>query len=174
MRILGGLGLTVALFGAAAAAAVPAGGTPPPVTVRFAAALDARLDAAYGAAERDTLRAIVVDSLDRALERRARRVAIPAGIRVEVLFADALPSHPTRAQSLANPSLDPFRSRSLGGADLRGTVRAADGQVLLALNYDYYAPDLASASPGGDPWADARLAIDRFAAQLAARLGPAG
>lgn len=173
MRVLNGLGLAVALL-----AAVPAGGSAPgaptsvPVAVTFSPALDQRLEADYGGLERDTLRAIVVDAVDRALERRARRAALAADVRVEVVIGDARPSHPTRSQLLNNPSIDPLRSKSLGGADLKGAVLAADGRVLATAAYDYYAPDFATASPGGDAWADARIAIDRFAGQLAARLSP--
>ncbi|HUO80308.1 MAG TPA: hypothetical protein VMU00_09200 [Steroidobacteraceae bacterium] len=154
---------------AAGAAAAP---VPVPVTVAFSAALDERLATRYGEAEREALRSYVVESLRHALARRARAVPLPADARAEVLLADAQPSHPTRRQLLDNPSIDPLRSRSLGGADLSGTIRAADGRVLATVRYDYYPVDLAVASPGGDPWADARIAIERFATQLAARLQP--
>lgn len=174
MRNLNGLGLAVALLAVGAAgASAPAATTGVPVTVTFSPVLDQRFDADYGAPERDTLRAIVVDAVDRALDRRARRAALAADARVDVVVGDAQPSHPTRSQLLQNPSIDPLRSRSLGGADLKGTVLAADGRVLATVAYDYYAPDFGTASPGGDAWADARIAIDRFAGQLAARLPPA-
>ena len=171
MRIANWLSVAPMLLAAAGSALAAADSTPAvPVAVTFSPALEQRLARDFGAPERDVLGAAVVAAVDRALEHRAHRVALPAGIRVEVLLADVLPSHPTRRQGLANPSIDPLRSKSLGGAELSGSVRAADGQVLATLSYGHFAPDFATASPGGDPWADARVAIDRFAGQLAARL----
>jgi hypothetical protein len=79
------------------------------------------------------------------------------------------PTHPTRKQVCDNPSIDPLRSLSVGDADLTATLLAGDGRVLATVSHQHFPPDLASISPAGDPWADARVAIDRFAARAAAR-----
>jgi hypothetical protein len=155
------------------AAAAPAAGAadPVPVAVRFSAELEQRLAADYGREERQVLETLVVESIRR---RLARRPALPPDARVEVLVTDARPSHLTRRQAFRQPSLDPLRSRSLGGAALTGTLRRGDGPVRTELRAAYYAPDLATASPAGDAWADARIAIERFAAELARRSAPGG
>lgn len=159
-----------ALLAAPVAAPEAATAAPPPsVSVRFSAALESRLEGDYGAAERETLRALAVEAVTRALVR-VPPAALPPGSRAEVVIDDAEPSHPTRRQALATPSIDPLRSKSLGGATLSGTVLAADGRPLATASLRHYATDFALASPGGDPWADARVTIDRFAAVLAARL----
>ena len=171
MQSLTVLGLTAALLAASPSATAATGvASPVAVTVSFSPVLERRLSDSYGERERDALRAIVVDSVGRAVDRRARRTPVAVELNVEVVLADALPSHPTRRQGLENPSIDPIRSRSLGGADVAGTVRNSAGQVVATVSYGYFAPDLMIASSGGDAWADARIAIDRFADQLAARL----
>ena len=71
-------------------------------------------------------------------------------------------------QQLDNPSLSPVRTRYLGGADLVGEVRDAKQQVLATVDYRDFVDVLPSGSPSLDPWADARLAIDGFAAKFAA------
>ncbi len=140
-----------------------------PVSVRFSAELEQRLADQYGREERDVLQALVADTVARRLGRGPHAPPLPADARVEVLLSDARPSHLTRHQAFVQPSLDPLRSRSLGGAALKGALLRADGQVLAELSFAYFAPDLATASAAGEPWADARIAIERFAAQLARR-----
>ncbi|MBS0375055.1 MAG: hypothetical protein JSR73_10790 [Proteobacteria bacterium] len=152
----------------AGAAAPPATPPAPAVTVTFAAGLAARFADRYGDAEADTLRAIATEAMVRAIRRAAPSTA--ASLTVSVVLEDAVASHPTRAEVLTNPALDPLRSRSLGGARLTAEVRDATGQVLARVARDHYAPDFDVASPAGDAWADARVAIDGAAARLARAL----
>ncbi len=79
-----------------------------------------------------------------------------------------MPTHPTMKQQLDDPSLSPVRTRYLGGADLVGELRDSKQQVLATVSYRNFADVLAAGSPSLDPWADARQAIDAFAAKLAA------
>lgn len=132
-------------------------------TVTFAPAVAAKMPE-YGEGELRTLESAV----DTALTRATLRVPLPAGARVRVTFEELAPSHPTRAQLMANPSLDPTRTRSLGGAALSGEVREASGRVLATARHRYFPPTLKEASASLDPWADARRAIDQFATKLAA------
>ena len=81
---------------------------------------------------------------------------------------------PTREQIGREPGLDFVRSRSLGGAELTATLRGADGRSLGRVNYSYYAPTLHLASQAAEAWADARISIQRFATQVAAKLKAAG
>ena len=79
-------------------------------------------------------------------------------------------------QLAANPSLDPVRTRSLGGADLTGVLRDSRGQVLATVKHQHYPPTLRWRSPSLEPWADAGIAIEQFASQMgkACRRAPAG
>ena len=143
--------------------ASPSQGAEPPATVTFAPVVAERLPA-FAEDDRRTLEAAV----DTAVERATRKVALPAGVTIRVTFEELAPSHPTRAQLMANPALDPTLSHSLGGARLTGEVRGAGGQVLATVSHRYYPFDLTFASASLDAWADARVAIDQFADKLAA------
>ena len=138
-------------------------GAEPRTTVTFAPAVAADMPA-FGEAERRTLESAV----DTAVTRVTREVPLPAGATIRVTFVELAPSHPTRAQLMANPAVDPISTRFLGGAELTGEVRNASGHVLTRVSYRYYPQTLGLASASWDPWADARLAIDQFASKLAA------
>jgi len=161
-NVFSGLALGLLVAGAAVGAA------PPEIRVSVAPALQAELDKRYGSEEAAVLGGFVTDSMRRALKRPGAPEG--TGLTVEVVLESARPSHPTRAQTFADPALDPMRSRSLGGATLSGTVRDSDGRVLTSLSYEHYPVDFTTASAGGDPWADARIAIDGFTAALVKRM----
>lgn len=130
-------------------------------TVNFAPAVAM---ASYGESERTTLEAAV----DAALARATRKAPLPAGVSIQVTFEQLAPSHPTHAQQMADPAVDPIRTHFLGGAELVGVVRDASGHVLTTVKYSHFPPTLRLGSVSLDPWADARLAIDQFAVKLAA------
>ena len=94
--------------------------------------------------------------------------AVPSGTAVTVTVEDLAPTRLTRKQLADNPSLDVLRSKSLGGAQLKGEVLDAQQHVLRTVSYRYFAPTLYEGSVSLDPWADAQLAIDGFARKLAA------
>jgi hypothetical protein len=129
--------------------------------VDFAPAVSAKLED-YGKSEVATIRDAIVTAVTRASQQ------VPAGLSVTVTVLDLAPSRLTRKQLNDDPSLDLVHSKSLGGAELKGEVRNAGQQVLKTVNYRYFAPDISSGSPARDPWADARVAIEGFAARLAA------
>jgi hypothetical protein len=135
----------------------------PRTTVTFAPAVAGAMPA-LGEAERGALESAVDDALARA----TRQVSLPAGATIQVTFQELAPSHPTREQLLANPAVDPLRSHYLGGAALEGVVRDASGHVLTTVAQRYFPPTLRDASASLDAWADARVAIERFASRLAA------
>jgi hypothetical protein len=134
----------------------------PRTTVNFAPAV-AESMSRYGENERTTLESAV----DTAVTRATRQVSLPAGVTIQVTFQELVPSHPTRAQLMANPALDQ-RSHFLGGAVLAGVVRDASGHVLTTVGQRYYPISLRWGSASLDPWGDARVAIDQFASKLAA------
>jgi hypothetical protein len=130
--------------------------------VAISAPLQAALHKQYGDAEAAVLQSAVKDRLERSLNSDAASNSGASPKRIEVTIDDAKPSHPTRYQMQENPSIDPLRSRSLGGARLHAVLRGADGKVLDQVDYKDYATSFQEASPSGDAWADARVTIERF------------
>lgn len=133
------------------------------VTIDFAPRVTPKLQR-YGADETAALRAAIVA----ALARETGRVAMPAGLAVTVMVQDIAPTHPTRKQVSDDPAVDAVRTKYLGGAELTGSARDANQHVVATVTYRHFAPTLVQGSASLDPWADARLAIDQFAAKLAA------
>jgi hypothetical protein len=132
--------------------------------VDFDPALTAAFQKTYGANEAGVLRSAILA----ALAKEESHAAIPDGLTLKVTVRQVMPTHPTMKQQLDNPSLSPARTRYLGGADLVGELRDSRQQVLAIVDYRNFADVLAAGSPSLDPWADARQAIDSFAAKLAA------
>jgi hypothetical protein len=135
-----------------------------PVTI--SAPLQKALHDQYGESEAAVLQSAVAERLERSLQSAGASVSDSANQRIEVSIDDAKPSHPTRFQTQKNPSLDPVRSRSLGGARLHAVLKGAEGKVLDQVEYHDYAMSFQEASPSGDAWGDARVAIERFIAQV--------
>lgn len=167
MKTVSRLRVACALLGLVAATTAMAAG--PPVTVTLAPSLSERLDKSLGAEEGPVLQRIVTEAVTKAVT--ADRC--PDAARVEVSVTDADPTHPTRQQLLDQPGLDFLRSRSIGGAALSAKMFNADGHVTGSLSYRRYPPTLGLGSMAAETWSDARLAIDRFAAKLAADCGRA-
>jgi hypothetical protein len=164
-RIAGAV-LAVAVSTATPSAPVPQAATLQVSTIDFAPAVLASLHNRYGDDETAVLRSAIVTAVSRATEG----VTIPPGLGLTVTVRDIAPSHPTRRQLSDDPAIDVTRTKYIGGADLGGEVRDAHGHVVASVMYRYYPLTLGLASASLDPWADARLAIDQFAAKLAAAL----
>jgi len=133
------------------------------IAIDFAPPVTTKLQR-YGAAEAATLRAAILA----ALARETGRVAMPANLVATVMLQDVAPTHPTARQVSDDPALDAVRTKYLGGAGLIGYVRDANQRMVAVVTYRHFAPTLVQGSASLDPWADARLAIDQFAAKLAA------
>lgn len=136
----------------------------PVAAVDFSPAAMDKLQQQYGENEAATLQSAILA----AVSQEAARVDIPAGLTVTVTVRDIAPTHPTRKQSADNPALDVIETKYIGGADLAGEVRDANQRILTTVTYRYFAPTLKLGSISLDPWADARLSIDRFAVKVAA------
>jgi hypothetical protein len=132
-------------------------------TIDFAPRVTTKLQR-DGADEAATLRSAILA----ALARETGRVAMPAGLAVTVRVQDIAPTHPTAKQVSDDPAVDAVRTKYLGGDELLGYVRDANRHLLATVSYRHFAPTLVQGSASLDPWADARLAIDQFAAKLAA------
>jgi len=137
-------------------------GQGPATTVEFAPRVAGELQR-YGEEEGTVLRTAILD----AVSRESGRVATPSGLAITVALQDVAPTHPTRRQLTDDPATDVAKTRFIGGAELTGTVRDAGGRVLATVHHRHFPPTLELGSASLDPWADARLAIDRFAARLA-------
>ena len=133
------------------------------ITIDFAPPVTTKLQR-YGAAETAALRAAILA----ALARETGRVAMPASLAATVRVQDLAPTHPTRQQVSDDPAVDAVRTKYLGGAGLIGYVRDAQQHVVAVVTYRHFAPTLVEGSASLDPWADARLSIEQFAAKLAA------
>ena len=172
MRYLASLAaLLVTIFpGTHAATAATAAKAADAVTlapVAIGQSLQNILHSQFGDAEGQVLQQAVSISLVRSLKRAGAALGTPDARRLEVLISDARPSHPTRLQMDQNPAMDPIRSRSLGGASLAAVLRGADGHEIDRVSWSHYAATFDTAALAYDPWADARLAIDMFATQVA-------
>lgn len=118
----------------------------------------------YGEQDRATVQSAILV----AVSREAGRVAIPPDLTVAITVQDLVPTHPTRQQQTEDPTLDILRTRYLGGAELSAQVHDAHERVLTTVHYRHFPLTVELGSRSSDPWADARVAIDEFAARLAA------
>ena len=160
---LASVAFSAAAMCAGAAQAATANAAVAIAPVAISAPLQKALHDQYGDAEGAVLQSAVTERLEHALKSAGASVSESAAQRIEVTLDEAKPSHPTRFQIQKSPSLDPLRSRSLGGARLHAVLRGADGKVLGQVEYHDYAASFQLASPSGDAWGDARVTIDRFA-----------
>ncbi|KAF0182250.1 MAG: hypothetical protein IV086_11010 [Hyphomonadaceae bacterium] len=136
-----------------------------PVVVRplaIDAELQKKFEEEYGTREIAELSEAVSQSLASELRQAGGSVADAGPITIETTLVDVKPSKPTLEQLRDKPGLDYFRSVSLGGAELRARLLAADGSVLREVSYDWYETDLLNTLALGT-WSDARRAVRRFA-----------
>ena len=118
----------------------------------------------YGEREGEVLTEDILDDLQRAFEKAGVEPA-----KVDITIVDAKPNRPTFEQVSAEPGLDMFRSVSLGGMELTGTVYDADGNVLATQEYGWFENDIRDVF-GSSTWMDANRASRRFANKLAKQL----
>ncbi len=153
--------VAVATLSVAFAATAAAG----PVVVRplaIDADLQKKFEDEYGTREIAELSDAVSRSLASELRQAGGSVEDSGPITIETTLVDVKPSKPTMEQLRDKPGLDYFRSISLGGAELRARLLAADGSVLGEVSYDWYETDLTNTLALGT-WSDARRAVRRFA-----------
>lgn len=136
---------------------------PTTATVEFSAPAQAKLER-YG----KDAGAVLQARIQAAVVRACAKANVPAGISFAVTVEDIAPTHPTREQLNANPSLDPVETRYLGGADLTGYLRDSHNRVLATVRHRYFPPSLKWRSRAFDPWADANIGIEQFAYKVGA------
>src|SRR5690606_19335324 len=108
------------------------------------------------------LRATIEDAVNDALARKG----VTGDVAVEVTIVDADPNRPTMQQMADTPGLD-MRSVSIGGAELTGVLRRADGQVIGEVEHRRYNHSLSDIGGAASTWTEARRAIRRFAQKIA-------
>ena len=147
---------------ATTAAAAPVSLAP----VAVSSELQTSLDDELGAREGELLRSTVARLVAAALSRHGATVSDGAPLVVEITIVDADPNRPTMAQMRDKPGLDFMRSISIGGAELRGTLRR-DGLTISEINHRRYTQSLIELTGGEATWTDARRAIRQFAEKVA-------
>lgn len=163
MRLASMLAGIAALAVSTAAFAAPVSIAP----VSFSDELQREIAEDYGAREGEYLQRWVHEALAAALAERGATIAEGAPLTVEVTVVDADPNRPTMEQVRRRPGLDPMRSISIGGAELRGVLRTRDGRIVSEIEHRRYNHDLRDLSGAESTWTEARRAIRRFAAEIA-------
>lgn len=155
------VGLAALAFSQSAAAVTVA-------PVSFSPEFETELNDELGVREGDVLREDVEGAIEAALARRGVSVGSGGGT-IEVVIVDADPNRPTWQQLTDEPSLDSIRSFSVGGAELRGVIRGANGEVLTEVEHRRYNHTIAELNgmPPAYTWYEARRSIRRFAEKVA-------
>ena len=136
--------------------------------VAFSPEFETELNDELGVREGDVLREDVERAVAASLARRGVSVGDGGG-SIEVVIVDAAPNRPTWQQLNDEPNLDYIRSFSIGGAELRGVIRGANGEVLTEVEHRRYnhSIDELGGMPPAYTWYEARRSIRRFAEKIA-------
>lgn len=152
------------LIGAAAVALASAASAQTIEAVSYSPEFQTALEEEYGAREAEYLNETLTRYVSEAL---ARHNATPSDVRIELTIVEASPNRPTRQQLFDTIGLDPIRSISVGGAELRAVLRDGSGAVVGEVEHRYFSPDLLSASYSAATWGDAQRSMRRFAEKVA-------
>lgn len=136
-----------------------------PEQISFSPEFQTALTEDYGEREGEILRRYVAEAVNDAIARRG--VSTAGGPTIELSIVRAEPNRPTMQQLADRPGLDPIRSISLGGAELRAVLKASDGTVLEEVQHRRFNHTLAELHGVATPWGEARRAIRGFADKVA-------
>ena len=153
-----------ALIGAAVLAFAGAASAQTLERISYSPEFQTELQDELGEREGEYLQREINQAIDRAI---ARRNVAAAPIRIEVIIEDAQPNRFTMRQLRDRPSVDPLRSVSVGGAELRAVLRNADGAVLTEVEHRRYSASLRDLFFEPLTWTDANRAIRKLAAKVA-------
>lgn len=129
------------------------------VNVSIGPELEAKAQS-LGQSDLDRLAAELKRDVEQRLVRSGR--FSQGGVRLNLQIVAAKPSHPTIAQ--AAPGLDTIRSRSLGGATLRGEEVGPDGA--RQISFSLYENDIRN-ERYTSTWSDAERCFEAFARDYA-------
>lgn len=130
--------------------------------VSFSPEFQTSLEEDYGVREGEYLRTAVNEAIQAELTRRG---VSADSASIDVTIVDAEPNRPTMQQLFDRPSLD-GTSISIGGAELRATVRSANGAT-TEVSHRRYNHSLADLVGPATTWTEARRAIRQFAVKVA-------
>ncbi len=153
-----------------AAFAFAQGASAAPVTlsqISFSPEFQVELDEELGAREGEYLRSAVTEAVSEALARQGASLGANGDITIEISIIDADPNRPTMEQTQGRPGLDPMRSVSTGGAELRAVLRNASGQVVGEVDHRRYDETLADVFVPPSTWTSADRSIRQFARKVA-------
>jgi hypothetical protein len=124
-------------------------------------------DKFWGERDIETLKKALIKRVSVQLDKKGLRQE--NGARLELELVDISPNRPTMFAMSKRIGLD-FNSISLGGAEVKAHLIAADGSDLGTMTYRYYDTQLDGFSDGATTWYTARRAFDKFARRLAKEL----
>jgi hypothetical protein len=154
--------IAIAAFGSASAFAQE----PSMSRVSYSPEFQTQLEDEYGLREGEYLTRAINEAVASAIA--ARGVTANSGVSIDVTIVDADPNRPTFEQISAQPGLDPIRSISVGGAELRAVLRGADGAVISEVTHRRYNQSIEDVAFGAQTtWGEARRAIRQFADKVA-------
>jgi hypothetical protein len=136
-----------------------------PEQISFSPEFQTALEEEYGTREGEILRESVARAINDALTRRGASTA--GGPTIEVSIVAAEPNRPTMQQLSDRPGLDPIRSISIGGAELKAVIRGADGGVLSEVEHRRFNYSIQELNGAASTWTEAHRAIRRFAEKVA-------
>jgi hypothetical protein len=164
MRLVSALVALGAMGFATAAAAEPVSLTP----ITFSSDFQTSLERDLGVREGDILRNRIERSVSTALARHGATLQSGAPVTIDIEIIDADPNRPTFHQLSNPPYPSLMESTSIGGAQLRATLRAADGQVLDTVSYRQYNSSFDEFRyQRPTTWSEAGRAINVFADKVA-------
>lgn len=136
--------------------------------ISFSPEFQQSLEEDLGVREGEELRQAVTEQVNAALARRGASVAEASGLTLEISIVDADPNRPTMQQMSDRPGLDMMRSISIGGAELHGVLRNAQGEVISEITHRRYNNNIEDVALGAaTTWTEARRAIRQFAEKVA-------
>jgi len=130
------------------------------INVAYSEDFAEKLEDDYGLREGTRLSEEIIEDLERELNDRGLEAE-----RIDITILDAKPNRPTMEQLSGRPGLDPFRSVSIGGMSLTGTITHMDGEV-SEVEYKWFENDIRQ-SVGVSTWWDANRVSRRFARRVA-------
>jgi hypothetical protein len=119
-----------------------------------------------GAREGEYLSRAVHEAVANALAERGATLG-GGELTIEISIIDADPNRPTMQQLANQPGLDPIRSVSIGGAELRAVLRNSSGDVVSEVTHRRYNHSLADLNGASTTWTEANRAIRQFARKVA-------
>ncbi len=152
------------IIGAAALGFASSATAQPATNISYSPEFQTALQDELGAREGEALQRYVHQAIDREFARRG--VTNAAG-SIDVTIVDADPNRPTMEQLSERPGLDPGRSVSIGGAELRAVLHTAGGETLEVSHrrYDDRIDDIGVSA--ASTWTAAERAIRQFAVKVA-------